>query len=208
MKGYFITFEGPDGSGKTTISTEVQKRLIEAGYDAIYTREPGGIDIAEQIRSVILDPKNVNMDAKTEALLYAASRRQHLIEKVLPALEKGQIVICDRFIDSSLAYQGYARGLGIEEVFRINEFAVEGHFPDATVYLNLAYEEGLKRIETRAFKDRLDLETTNFHKQVSKGYEEVLKKYKHRMKIVDASQDIEHVLNDAMNYVLELIGNV
>ncbi len=208
MKGYFITFEGPDGSGKTTISTEVQKRLTAAGYDAIYTREPGGIDIAEQIRRVILDPKNVNMDAKTEALLYAASRRQHLIEKVLPALEKGQIVICDRFIDSSLAYQGYARGLGIEEVFRINEFAVEGHFPDATVYLNLAYEEGLKRIETRAFKDRLDLETTNFHKLVSKGYEEVLKKYKHRMKIVDASQDIEHVLNDSMNYVLELIKNV
>ena len=208
MKGYFITFEGPDGSGKTTISTEVQKRLTAAGYDAIYTREPGGIDIAEQIRRVILDPKNVNMDAKTEALLYAASRRQHLIEKVLPALEKGQIVICDRFIDSSLAYQGYARGLGIEEVFRINEFAIEGHFPDATIYLNLAYEEGLKRIETRAFKDRLDLETTNFHKLVSKGYEEVLKKYKHRMKIVDASQDIEHVLNDSMNYVLELIKNV
>ena len=208
MKGYFITFEGPDGSGKTTISTEVQKRLTAAGYDAIYTREPGGIDIAEQIRRVILDPKNVNMDAKTEALLYAASRRQHLIEKVLPALEKGQIVICDRFIDSSLSYQGYARGLGIEEVFRINEFAIEGHFPDATVYLNLAYEEGLKRIETRAFKDRLDLETTNFHKLVSKGYEEVLKKYKHRMKIVDASQDIEHVLNDSMNYVLELIKNV
>ena len=208
MKGYFITFEGPDGSGKTTISTEVQKRLTAAGYDAIYTREPGGIDIAEQIRRVILDPKNVNMDAKTEALLYAASRRQHLIEKVLPALEKGQIVICDRFIDSSLAYQGYARGLGIEEVFRINEFAIEGHFPDATVYLNLAYEEGLKRIETRAFKDRLDLETTNFHKLVSKGYEEVLKKYKHRMKIVDARQDIEHVLNDSMNYVLELIKNV
>lgn len=208
MKGYFITFEGPDGSGKTTISTEVQKRLVQAGHDAIYTREPGGIDIAEQIRQVILDPKNTNMDAKTEALLYAASRRQHLIEKVLPALEKGQIVICDRFIDSSLAYQGYARGLGIEEVFRINEFAVEGHFPDATVFLNLAYEEGLKRIETRAFKDRLDLETTNFHKLVSKGYEEVLQKYKHRMKIIDASQDVEHVLNDAMEYVLGLIKNV
>lgn len=208
MKGYFITFEGPDGSGKTTISTEIQKRLVQAGYDAIYTREPGGIDIAEQIRQVILDPKNTNMDAKTEALLYAASRRQHLIEKVLPALEKGQIVICDRFIDSSLAYQGYARGLGIEEVFHINEFAIEGHFPDATIFLNLAYEEGLKRIETRAFKDRLDLETTNFHKLVSKGYEEVLHKYQHRMKIIDASQDIEHVLNDVMEYVLGLIKNV
>ncbi len=208
MKGYFITFEGPDGSGKTTISTQVHQKLLEAGYDAIYTREPGGIDIAEQIRKVILDPKNTRMDAKTEALLYAASRRQHLMEKVLPALEKGQIVICDRFIDSSLAYQGYARGLGLDEVYKINEFAIEGHFPDETIFLKLDYEEGLKRIETRSFKDRLDMETNNFHKLVSKGYEEVLKKYHHRMKVVDASQDVNQVLNEAMNYVLELIRHV
>ena len=137
MKGFFITFEGPDGSGKTTISTKVQQKLVEMGYDAIYTREPGGIEIAEQIRNVILDPKNTAMDPKTEALLYAASRRQHLVEKVIPALEKGQIIICDRFIDSSLAYQGYARHLGIDEVYAINEFAIEGHFPDTTIFLNL-----------------------------------------------------------------------
>ena len=127
-KGYFITFEGPDGSGKTTVSTAVAKRLQEAGIESIYTREPGGIEIAEQIRSVILDPANTAMDSKTEALLYAAARRQHLIEKVLPALEAGKVVICDRFVDSSLAYQGVGRNLGIEEVLSINEFAIEGHW--------------------------------------------------------------------------------
>ena len=108
-KGYFITFEGPDGSGKTTVSTAVAKRLQEMGVDSLYTREPGGIEIAEQIRRVILDPANTAMDSKTEALLYAAARRQHLIEKVLPALAEGKVVICDRFVDSSLAYQGVGR---------------------------------------------------------------------------------------------------
>ena len=205
MKGFFITFEGPDVRGKTTISTAVQKRLVEMGYDAIYTREPGGIDIAEQIRNVILDPKNTAMDSKTEALLYAASRRQHLVEKVIPALEAGKIVICDRFIDSSLAYQGYARHLGIENVYAINQFAVEGHMPDTTIFLNLNYNDGLKRIETRTFKDRLDLETNTFHQEVSMGYQKVLEKYQHRMKVVDASQEIEKVVEDSLKIVLESI---
>lgn len=206
MKGFFITFEGPDGSGKTTISTLVQKRLVELGYDAIYTREPGGIDIAEQIRNVILSPKNTAMDSKTEALLYAASRRQHLVEKVIPALDKGQIVICDRFIDSSLAYQGYARHLGIDRVYAINEFAIEGHFPDTTIFLNLNYADGLHRIESREFKDRLDLETNTFHKEVSEGYQQVLEKYKHRMHVVDASQEVEKVVEDSLKIVLETIS--
>lgn len=205
MKGLFITFEGPDGSGKTTISKKVQEALIERGIDAIYTREPGGIDIAEQIRNVILDPKNTAMDSKTEALLYAASRRQHLVEKVLPALEKGQVVICDRFIDSSLAYQGYARHLGIEKVYDINEFAIEGHFPDCTVFLNLNYEKGLERLANRTFKDRLDLESKNFHEEVSLGYQKVMEKYQYRMNIVDASQSVEKVFEDALNIVLERI---
>ena len=207
MKGYFITFEGPDGSGKTTISTLVQKRLAEMGYDAIYTREPGGIDIAEQIRDVILNPKNINMDAKTEALLYAASRRQHLVEKVLPAIQEGKIVICDRFVDSSLAYQGYARHLGIEDVYNINMFAIEGHFPDATIFWNLDYDEGLKRIETRTFKDRLDLETNTFHSEVAKGYQIVLQKYKHRMNVIDASKPIDEVVEEALAIVMEIINH-
>lgn len=207
MKGYFITFEGPDGSGKTTISTLVHKKLVEMGYDAIYTREPGGIEIAEQIRDIILDPKNTKMEAKTEALLYAASRRQHLIEKILPALEKNQVVICDRFVDSSLAYQGYARHLGIDAVYSINEFAIDGHFPDATIFLNLGYEEGLKRIEDRAFKDRLDLETKNFHSEVSKGYALVLEKYRERMNVVEADQDIDTIVNESLSIILGILQN-
>ncbi|MGN1343873.1 MAG: dTMP kinase [Traorella sp.] len=205
MRGFFITFEGPDGSGKTTISTAVQKRLVEMGYDAIYTREPGGIEIAEQIRNVILDPKNTTMDAKTEALLYAASRRQHLVEKVIPALKEGKIVICDRFIDSSLAYQGYARHLGIDNVYTINQFAIEGHFPDITIFLNLNYEDGLKRIESRKFKDRLDLETNTFHQEVSIGYQKVLEKYQYRMRVVDASLEVDQVVEESLKIVLETI---
>ena len=205
MRGYFITFEGPDGSGKTTISTIVAQKLKEMGYDAIYTREPGCIEIAEQIRNVILDPKNTAMDAKTEALLYAASRRQHLVEKVIPALEKGQIVICDRFVDSSLAYQGYARHLGIDNVYMINQFAIDGYFPDTTIFLNLDYNDGLKRIETRTFKDRLDLETNHFHQEVSEGYRQVLAKYRHRMRVVDASQEVDKVVEEALKIVLETI---
>lgn len=205
MNGYFITFEGPDGSGKTTISQLVTSALQEMGYEAIYTREPGGIEIAEQIRDIILNPNNKKMDAKTEALLYAASRRQHLVEKVLPAIQEGKIVICDRFVDSSLAYQGIGRHLGIEEVYNINMFAIEGHFPDATIFLNLNYDEGLKRIETRAFKDRLDLESNTFHSEVAKGYQMVLEKYKYRMNVVDASQPIEQVVKDSLAIILEKI---
>jgi dTMP kinase len=141
-KGCFITFEGPDGSGKTTVSSYVVKTLIELGYDVVHTREPGGVDIAEQIRRVILDPKNTKMDVKTEVLLYAASRRQHLIEKILPALEADKIVICDRFVDSSLAYQGVARGVGFDEVYTVNRFAIDDHLPELTIYLDLSAQTG------------------------------------------------------------------
>ena len=133
-KGLFITFEGNDGSGKTTISKLAYERLKEMGYPVIYTREPGGIDIAEQIRKVILDPANTAMDERCEALLYAASRRQHLVEKVLPALNEGSIVLCDRFVDSSLAYQGVARNLGIDEVYNMNLFAIKDVMPDKTLF--------------------------------------------------------------------------
>src|SRR5437763_1199681 len=136
--GFFITFEGPDGAGKSTIIRMVANEL----KDALLTREPGGIDIAEQIRKVILDKENIAMDARTEALLYAAARRQHLVEKVRPALEDGKVVLCDRFVDSSLAYQGFARGLGIDEVLSINQFAIENMMPDLTIYFDIEPELG------------------------------------------------------------------
>lgn len=195
MKGLFITFEGPEGSGKTTVSQLVLDTLKKEGYEVLYTREPGGIDIAEQIRQVILDPKNTAMDAKTEALLYAASRRQHLIEKVLPALKKGQIVICDRFVDSSLVYQGVARGLGIEAVYQMNLFAIEDIMPDATIFFDVAPEIGLARIAQNASREvnRLDLETLDFHRKVYAGYQMVLERYPERITRVDASLSLEEV---------------
>lgn len=204
-KGLFITFEGNDGSGKTTISTRVYEKMKELGYPVLYTREPGGIDIAEQIRKIVLDPKNTAMDARTEALLYAASRRQHLVEKVLPALAEGRIVLCDRFIDSSLAYQGVGRDIGIDEVYRINEFAIEGHMPDATIFLSVSLAEGLRRVSVRGEKDRLDGESLSFHEKVAQGYELVQKQYAKRMTIIDANKDIETVLSSTLEAVIGIV---
>mgnify|MGYP002519934807 CR=1 FL=1 len=133
----FVTIEGPEGSGKTTIGKKIVEQLMNDGYEVIYTREPGGIEIAEQIRQVILDVNNTNMDPRTEALLYAASRRQHLIEKIVPAIKDNKIIICDRFVDSSLAYQGHARNIGIDEVLSINSFAIDGKMPDLTIFFDL-----------------------------------------------------------------------
>lgn len=207
-KGMFITFEGPDGSGKTTVSKAVTQRLLEEGYAVRYTREPGGSEIAEQIRDVILDPKNTAMDARTEALLYAASRRQHLVEIILPALENGTHVISDRFVDSSLAYQGCGRKIGIDAVYNINEFAIEAHMPDKTIFLDISAEEGLARIKDRSFLDRLDQESITFHDTVWNGYREVLERYKERMIVIDAERPVEEVIAEAYQVVKGLLdGN-
>ena len=172
MKGLFISFEGCDGCGKTTALTLVKEKLHALGIDPLFTREPGGSKIAEQIRNINLDKNNTEEDPRTEALLYAASRRQHLVEIVLPALKEGRMVISDRYLDSSLAYQGYARGLGIEEVLSINSFAIEGVYPDLTFFLDLTPEEGLKRVQGRARDaDRLDKEASSFHHNVYEGYQ-------------------------------------
>lgn len=203
--GMFITFEGPDGSGKTTVSTAVEQRLREEGYDTIYTREPGGSDIAEQIRRVILDPENTAMDARTEALLYAASRRQHLVEVILPALAAGKNVISDRFVDSSLAYQGCGRGLGVDEVLVINQFAIEGHMPDRTIYLKISAREGLKRIQSREYLDRLDQEKADFHETVAAGYESLLERFRDRMIVIPADQPKEKVIAEAYLAVKKLL---
>ncbi|MCR5795368.1 MAG: dTMP kinase [Solobacterium sp.] len=205
-RGLFITFEGPDGSGKTTVSKAVTERLQKEGYKVQYTREPGGIGIAEQIRDVILDPANTAMDERTEALLYAASRRQHLVEKILPLLKDGITVISDRFIDSSLAYQGCGRQIGIDAVFAINQFAVQGHMPEKTVYLDVDAETGLERINKgREYLDRLDQESLEFHQRVFAGYKEVIRRYRDRMIIIDASRDKDEVIEDAYRAVKGLL---
>lgn len=206
--GYFFSLEGCEGSGKSTIAKLLAEALTKKGFRVVLTREPGGIEIAEQIRNVILDRKNINMDAKTEALLYAAARRQHLVEKIIPELEKGSIVLCDRYIDSSLTYQGYARGLGIEEVLTINKFAIEDYMPDLTIYLDVSPEVGLARINKDKDREvnRLDVESLQFHTKVREGYHILLKRYPDRITMIDAQNDIDIVYREVSNKILQFIG--
>ena len=191
----FITFEGPEGSGKTSVIKNVYDYLTKRGYEIILTREPGGTPIAEEIRNIILDKKNTNLDARAEALLYAASRRQHLVEKVWPALKEGKIVLCDRFLDSSLAYQGGARGIGVEEILNVNLFATEGFYPDLTFLLDIEPSLGLKRIALNKNREvnRLDLEKIEFHNKVRQTFLDLAKKYKDRYVIIDASKPLVEV---------------
>lgn len=207
MTGKFITLEGPEGSGKTTVSKELVKILNESGYKVLLTREPGGVDIAEQIRNVILDKKNTKMDARTEALLYAAARRQHLVEKVLPVLKEGYIVLCDRFVDSSLAYQGVARNLGIDEVYNMNLFATENILPNRTVFFDIKPEAGLQRVYANKEREvnRLDLENIDFHERVYEGYLTICNRFPERIVKVDASQDIEDVLFQVLEKIREIL---
>lgn len=194
MNGIFITVEGPEGSGKTTAIESVSNRLLAEGYNVIITREPGGIEISEQIRNVILDKKNTSMDSRCEALLYAAARRQHLVEKVLPELKKGSIIICDRFIDSSLAYQGVGRNLGIDEIFKINEFAIDGLLPNKTIFFDLPIEVGLQRIHSNnRSTNRLDNEDIQFHKNVYLGYKIICEKFSDRIISIDANNSKKDV---------------
>jgi dTMP kinase len=205
IMSYFITLEGVEGSGKSTLIHYIKDFLADRGKGVVLTREPGGIDIAEQIRSVILDKKNTKMDGRTEALLYAAARRQHLVETVIPSLKEGNLVVCDRFIDSSLAYQGYARGLGINEVFSINEFAIADFMPDLTLYLDLDPQIGLNRIAKNKDREvnRLDLEEINFHVRVREGYEEVLKRFPERIVRINANQEVEKVMADTSKILID-----
>ena len=207
MRGLFITFEGPEGAGKTTVIQQLAEELKNEELDVVLTREPGGIQIAEQIRSVILDCNNTMMDARTEALLYAAARRQHLVERVLPALEKGSIVLCDRFIDSSLAYQGYARQIGVEEILSINEFATEKRMPDLTVYFDINPEEGLKRIAANTTREinRLDQEAIDFHHRVREGYLKVIDRFQDRCIKINAERELNVVYNDVKQHVTSFI---
>lgn len=193
----FITFEGPDGSGKSTIIQKVYDYLIENNYDVIKTREPGGSPIAEKIRNLILDTENIKMGYRTEALLYAASRAQHVEETILPALNENKIVLCDRFLISSLAYQGVGRGLGIENVRNINEFAINGVFPDFVLFFDVNPITTLKRKSSLDTADRLEKEGNNFHERVYNGYKEILN-FEKNIEIIDATQSVEDVFSQCI----------
>jgi dTMP kinase len=195
LKGKFITFEGTDGSGKTSIIQRVAHYFMALGVQVLITREPGGIRISEKIRDILLDKSHTEMDARTEALLFAAARRQHLVEKILPALRQGSLILCDRFVDSSLVYQGIARGLGVDEVFAINRFAIEETLPDLTIFIDVRPEVGLARVFKNTGREinRLDLETTEFHHKIYQGYRSLMKRFPNRIKAVNGEGTIEEV---------------
>ena len=208
-KGFLITMEGGEGAGKTTILRKLEHHLHTKGFNVVSTREPGGIDIAEQIRSIVLNPANTRMDSRTEALLYAAARRQHIVEKVLPALEEGKIVLCDRFIDSSLTYQGVARGLGVDQIFSINQFAIENCMPDLTLYFDIDPEIGLSRIHKDKNREinRLDKEHLDFHQLVREGYLQLLDRFPERICLIHAEGSVETVFEQVTRIVDQRVSN-
>lgn len=199
----FITFEGPDGSGKSTIIKMIAEYFTKHNIPFVLTREPGGSKIAEMIRNIILDPQNKEIAYTTEALLYAASRAQHFEDIIKPGLRDNKIVLCDRFIDSSLVYQGIARQLGVDEIMAINQFAIEGVLPDLTIFFDVDPVIGLQRIAANDNREvnRLDLEGIDFHKQVYNGYLSIVKQFNNRFETVDASKSIEEVFNDTLSII-------
>lgn len=202
MSGYFISLEGPDGCGKTTISEIIYDYFKNKGINIYLTREPGGTEIGEEIRDIILDKNNKNLSNKTEALLYAASRAQHVDEIIRPKLEKGALVLSDRYLLSSLAYQGVGRDLGIEEVLEINKFATGGLDPDLILFFHIDPKETLKR-KLGHEADRLELEGEKFHQKVYDGYMEAKKIYKDKLVNIDASKSIEEVKTETIKIIEE-----
>ncbi len=193
MTGKFISFEGGDGSGKSTQINLLKEYLEDKGYEVVLSREPGGTKIGEKIREIILDVENKEMTDEAEALLYAASRAQHVGEFIMPALKEGKVVILDRFIDSSLVYQGMARGLGVDDVRSINEFGTKKLLPDLSFYLDLHAEVGLGRKKEQAKLDRLETAGLSFHEKVRDGYLSLADGEKERFVVLDASESIEEI---------------
>ena len=207
-KGFLVSLEGPEGAGKTSVLEALIPVLEDRGVEVLTTREPGGVLIGEKIREVILDPSHTEMDPKTELLLYIASRRQHLVEKVLPALAAGKLVIMDRFIDSSVAYQGFGRGLDIDAIDWLNEFATDGLKPDLTLYFDIEVEEGLARIAANSDREvnRLDMEGLDLHRKVRRGYLSLLEKETDRIEKIDASLPLDQVIENTQQLLFDRMG--
>lgn len=204
-RGLFITLEGPDGSGKTTQMESIRAFLNQRGEKAIITREPGGTPIGEKLREIILSRESEEMDPLAEAMLYAAARAQHVTQVIKPAIEEGIHVICDRFIDSSIAYQGYGRGLG-DSVSIINAYAVQGWMPDITFLLKLDPALGRKRIEEEA-RDRIEMEKAEFHSRVFAGYRELERQFPDRIIGIDAAREIEEIADEIRGHIERLLNH-
>ncbi|KAA9324808.1 MULTISPECIES: dTMP kinase [Streptococcus] len=209
-KGMFISLEGPDGAGKSSVLEALIPILEAKGQAFVTTREPGGVAVAEKIRDVVLDPKHTEIDEKTELLLYIASRRQHLVERILPALDRGEMVLVDRFIDSSVAYQGFGRGLKVADIDWLNDFATDGLKPDLTLYFDIEAEEGLARIAKSKERgaDRLDRESVEWHQRVREGYLSILEKEPNRVRKIDASQPLEKVVAATLAVLAERVESL
>lgn len=205
MEGKLIVIEGPDGSGKSTQIELMRAYLEDKGFQVVETREPGGTRIGEKIRDIILDNNNTEMSPVTEALLYAASRAQHVHEIIKPEVANGKIVICTRYVYSSLVYQGIARGLGIDMVASINDAAIQGMMPDLTIMFDMDPEKALNRKISGGGGDRLELEDVNFHKMVYNGYREILKIHK-EIKVVNASRSVGEVHRDVIKIIDEFLN--
>lgn len=206
-KGTFITFEGGEGTGKTTLILKLKEYFESKGHTVLLTREPGGVKVAEEIRSVIMEN---HMDTMTEALLFASARREHLVDRVIPALNRGEVVLCDRFVHSSIVYQGIVKKLGVETVSNLNQFAIGDYMPDLTLILDLDPQVGLERISANDEREvnRWDLERLEFHQELRKGYQSLSKRFPEQNIIsIDASPTQEEVFALAKEQVEEFIKN-
>ena len=212
MKGTFISFEGPDGAGKTSVINAIYHDMTSRlGYQKVLlTREPGGNRISEQIRDVLFDDQNTNMDARTEALLFAAARRQHIVEDIEPALKAGKVVLSDRYIDSSVAYQGGGRHLGTDDIWELNQFAIHGLLPQLTIYLDIDSELGIQRINQHRSDqvNRLDREKLRFHRDVRASYLVLAQRHKERIVVMDASQPLADVISDTQRAIQHHFKNI
>ncbi|MBQ6899861.1 MAG: dTMP kinase [Firmicutes bacterium] len=206
-RGIFISIEGPDGSGKSTQISNIKKFFEDKNLEIVFTREPGGTAIGDRIREILLDNNCKEMDYMTEAMLYAASRAQHVSQVIKPALAAGKIVICDRFVDSSMAYQGYGRRLG-ESVSVINSYAVAGCMPDVTFLMKLDPGIGKRRVSSRNQEDRLESEKVDFHQEVYNGYLQLEKDNPDRIFGIDASRGIEEIRDDIYKKLEEVLSGV
>lgn len=202
MKGLFIVLEGPDGSGKSTMSQMIASYLEDKGYNIVFTREPGGTPISEKIRDIILDNKNSEMADTTEALLYAAARAQLVAEKIKPLLENGKTIICERFVYSSLVYQGIGRNLGVNNIKMINDFGLQGIAPDIVLFFDIDPEKALKRKIIINGGDRLEQEDISFHRAVYDGYKEIINKYP-QIKIINAERTKEEIFQEIKSIIDE-----
>lgn len=205
MSGLFITIEGVEGCGKSTQVERLRQYLATRGYEVEVTREPGGTPIAEAIREILLDPAYSAMGAATELLLYEAARAQHVDERIRPALEAGKVVLCDRFADSTTAYQGAGRGLPEDAVFRLHEIATRGVWPRLTIVIDVPVEEGLQRATRDGASDRIEREMPAFHERVRAGYLRLAEREPERVRVVDGTRSIDAVAADIRALVDDLL---